>query len=262
VSDPIAVSILAKLTSWYSFDGNANDAHGSNPIDEVTSLSYEAGLKGQRLAAGCYGNATLASPIAISATSGHMTIGGWFYYNGTTPSANIPAFGLAWGPVSGNEAFKIIVNSDGYFYAGIWGASGQGYNIRDPLTGAKNYPITVQVQDSLAQTATSDQLIRITNGGPMQAGWYFVVATWDEGNRVLYMDGVAVATEPPPALGWTRSSITWAGVGRSYGGNTPTTVACDECFFCDSAVLTAAEVAWLFNRGAGRSYADVVAAAA
>jgi hypothetical protein len=261
VSDPIAVSILAKLTSWYAFDGNANDSHGSNNITEATSITYEAGLHGQQAKKGSYGNHTLGSPIAISATSGLLTIGGWFEYT-TAGGDNIPAFGFAWGPQSGNEAFKIIVNSSGYFYAGIWGADGYGYNINDPLSGAKNYPITVQVQDSIAQTATSNQLIRITSGGPMQPGRYFVVATWDHGNRALYVDGALVKTEPPPSGPFTRSSIQWVGIGRNYPVGTPTIVGCDECFFASNAVFTAEEVAWIFNGGAGRSYADVVAAAA
>jgi hypothetical protein len=260
MSDPLAVSILAKLTSWYPFDGDALDAHGPNDIDEVVSIAYEPGLKGQQAAAGSYGNATLATPIAVTATSGQMTIGGWFEYDSAAGN-NIPAFGFAWGPFVGNEAFKIIVESDGYFYSGIWGDAGiNGYNAIDPLSGAVNYPITVEADDANGRTASSNQLIRIVSGGPMQPGRYFVVATWNNGVQTLYMDGHAVDVEPAPAGPFERTSITWAGIGRSYSSNLGTIVGCDECFFSDDSVMSAEEIFWLFNSGAGRSYAEVVAA--
>lgn len=261
MSDPIAVSILAKLTGWYPFDGNLNDAHGSNSITESTHATYTTGLKGQQVASGSYGVHTLAPAIPITPTTGALTMGGWFDYTGGGVDGTV-AFGFDYGPHAGAEAFKITVNPvSGYLYLFTQGAGGMNYSVTDPMSGAISYPVTVRVEDSIGQHATSDQRIRISHGGTLVPGRYFVVGTWLNGVRTLYIDGHPVRTVGAPAS-LNRSSIEWITLGRVYSSTAGTNVGCDECFFSRDAAMTAAEVAWLYNGGAGRSHADVVAAAA
>lgn len=260
MSDPIAVSILAKLTSWYTYDNVTTDAHGSNDLT-ISGAAYSTGLKGQQLNRNKSGSHVFGAPPAFATDAGQYTIGGWFTYS--VGSVGQPEFGLFYPSMSaGAEAFVIVANPAGFFYCITWHDAGLSNSVvQDPVSGALNYPVTFQVADSAAQTATSEQVIRIASGGSMQPGRYFVVATWDVGNRALYIDSVLVATNTPPAT-VKQSSLGQIGVGRDSGSVANTLTDHDECFVCMDAVFTQEEIAWLYNLGAGRSYADVVAEAA
>lgn len=260
MSDPIAVSILSKLTGWYPFDGSLEDAHGDNSMTESASATYEAGQHGQRAAAGSYGVHTLATPVPITATSGQFTIGGWFDYV-VQPGDARPAFGFDFGAFSGTEAFKILIYDADGIILGTWGTGGLGYNVVDPSPASTYHPITVRVRDTIGQTADTDQVIRIGRSGTFAEGNYFIVGTWDAGQRTLYVNSINVATEPPPPT-VNKSTMPWITLGRVYSSTEGTNVGCEECFFCTDAVLTQEEITWLYNNGAGRSYADLTAAAA
>jgi hypothetical protein len=260
MSDPIAVSILAKLTSWYTFDNTGDDAHGAFDLT-MTAATYSPGLQAQQVNKNSRGGHTYASPPAFGTTTGLFTIGGWFNY--TTSAANRAEFGFFYpSMVSGAEAFVIVVHPAGYFYVETWEDAGvTDSDVRDPLIGAINYPVTFQVEDSTAQTATSEQIVRIVSGVAMQPGRYFVVATWDAGNRALYMDSLLVDTNTPPAA-VKQSTIGKVALGRDLGSAPACMTDVDEAFVCLNAVMTQEEITWIYNGGAGRSYADVVAAAA
>jgi hypothetical protein len=262
MSDPIAVSILAKLTSWYPFDGDLTDAHGANDLTGAVVAGYAAGKVGDYLLAGSRALDVLASPIAITATTGNLTVGGWFKYTSAVPL--VAPFGLTFDPgvVGGsNEMFYIYSQlSDGGFGAFGWlSGGGDIYGVADDDPRAQSYPITVRVTDSDAQTASSNQIIHIANSGGLTPGWYFVVATWNAGNMTLYVDSTARDTSTPPAS-VNGSSVTHIQVANAHGA-TVSDAGLDECFFCDGAAMTQQEVTWLYNFGAGRSYADVVTAA-
>lgn len=261
MSDPIAVSILAKLTSWFPFDGNLFDAHGGNDLNIGTSVSgYSAGKVGSMLDENSRAATQLLTPIPISVSSARLTIGGWLYYNGSIPSR--ADFGFSAHFDQHNEVFTLEstlqtikvtgfrTNTDG----DAWKVGGLGGT---PLS----YPVRFAVDDSIGQTATSDQIITVIDAAnPLQEGWYFVVATWDEGDVAIYVDTVLTESAWPPAsIAW--SEIDYFQVGNQYlGANS--VAGLDEIFFCDGACLTQDEIDWLYNVGSGRSYAAVVAAAA
>lgn len=260
MSDPIAVSILSKLTSWYTFDTTLADAHGSNDMVAGIVSGYSAGLKAQQINAGSRVSHTFSVPPAFSTNGGYFTIGGWFNY--TAGAIAIPEFGLFYPDMTaGAEAFAIVCSpGTGGFYAITWEDAGVTNSVvADPLVGAVNYPVRVSVEDSIGKTATSDQVIRIVSGsGVMEPGRYFVVATWAAGNRILYVDSINVDTNTPPA-NVKQATLGSIRVGRS---NASCVTDQDECFFSLTSAFTQDEVTWLFNSGNGRSYAEVVAAAA
>lgn len=261
MSNATAVSILAKLSGWYPFDGDLTDVHGSNTLSEsVSAAGYNAGIKGQQVQSGSYAVHTLASPVAITPTTGSLTIGGWF--NVGAIATTQPLFGFDFGPYTGTEAFKIVADQpSGQMYLHTWMSSVVASSVIDPLVGATSHPLTVRVLDSDGQAATSAQVIRIATGGVIAPGRYFVVGTWINGFRTLYIDGRAVQTATAPAT-LNKSSIQWITLGRVYSTPAGTNADCDECFFSVNAALTADEVAYLYNQGAAMSHADVVAAAA
>jgi len=261
MSDPIAVSILAKLTTWYPFDGDLTDAHGANDLTGAVVAGYAAGKVDDYLLAGSRAMVELATAIAVTPTTASLTVGGWFNYTAAVPL--VAPFGFTFDPVmgGGNEMYYIYSQlSDGGFGAFGWLSGGSDiYGVADPSPRAQAYPITVRVTDSDAQTASSNQIIHIADSGGITPGWYFVVATWDEGDMTLYVDSTVRDTAAPPAS-LNGSSVTHVQIANDFGA-TVSDAGLDECFFCDGAAMTQEEVTWLYNFGAGRSYADVVTAA-
>lgn len=262
MSNPTAVSILAKLTSWYTCNGNLNDSHGSNHLVLGVSASYEAGGKvsGQRLAAGSRAKCTLADSLPISATEGIFFIGGWVYY----PGASVPdkgEFGLSRDVANNNESL-VIDSSGGTFAVFGWGASPPaGYNATDPNTAGVAYDFTARVLDSNGRAATSAQQIVIRDpSDDYPEGWYFVVGQYDEGVPMLWVHGVLVDTGTP-AADVNGSPITQFQVGNP---NVPevTQGALSELFFGSGELLTQTEIDYLYNDGNARTRAAIVSDAA
>lgn len=259
MSDPIAVSILAKLTSWYPLDSDLNDAHGTNHLATgVTNAGFEIGKLGNMLSPASKAGCTLAAAIPITNTTGALTIGGWMHYTGSVPAH--ADFGLSRDFAATNEVFSMDSetgaigafgwNSGGATTYSVWSATGTGLA----------YPVTVRVLDSDGQHATSDQTISIYDPAtPLATGWYFAVSTWDNGNMVAYVDGKQTATAAPPAT-INAASITRFQIGNQFNGNL-SVAGLDSIFYCGNAAMTQDEVTWLYNGGSGRSYAAIVAAA-
>lgn len=263
MSDATAVSILGKITSWYSMDSDLSDSHGSNTLDGgVTDAGHVVGKVGNALEVGSKGYKTIGSPVAVTPTTGSFTVGGWFHYSAPA-AADVVEFGLTFneGTTSQNEFLFIANSTSGAWRAFGWESPTVGYTVQDPDPMSTSYPITVRVDDAGALFDTSDQIIRIdtaTAGG--DPGWYFVVATWDAGNMVLYVDGRSVASRGPPAA-LNDTSVKTIQVGQQLS-SVLTSAKHDELFVSLTGALAEAEVRWLYNQGAGRSYAQLVAAAA
>lgn len=261
MSDANAVAVLASLVSWYPLTSDLTDAHGSNDLVTGASASYEAGGKvgGNRLAAGAIGACTLASPIPITSTSAKLWVGGWIYYTGSTP-ANAE-FGLSLDYNLHNEQLT-IQSASGFMEVFGWEAGGATfYNAVDPNVAGLAYNFTVRVEDSLAQVATSPQQIIIRDAGdPLAEGWYFVVGQWNEGICTLYVNGNLVDTGTA-AASVRGSPISHFQIGNQFNGAV-SQGALSQIFFGSGAVLTQAQIDYLYNSGAGKSYANVTSDAA
>jgi hypothetical protein len=262
MSDANAVAVLASLVSWYPLTSDMADAHGSNDLGTGVTASYEAGGKvgGNRLAAGSKGACTLAASIAHTASTGQFYVGGWIYYAG----ASVPAqaeFGLSTDYLQHNESLTID-GSSGTFSGFGWAGVPPATNVAtDPNVAGLAYNFTISVDDSVPVTADSAQQIIIRDSGdPYAEGWYFVVAVWDLGIIRLYVNNNLVATSAQ-ATTIHASPIANFQIGNQYLGAL-TQGALSQIFFGNGAVLTAAQIAYLYNSGTGKSYANVTADAA
>lgn len=249
------MTILANLTSWWAFDGDLTDSHGSNPfISDLTVAGYEAGKSGQRLQKDSRATLYLAAPIAISTGGGQITEGGWFYYDGVATGTYIG--GLARHKAASTQEVMTWINASGAFRVMGWKDAGiNTYGITDPNQRSLLYPVTVQVHDSIGQSATSDQVIRIFGANDHPAGNYFVVSTWNNGTLKLYVNAELVGTLVVSAV--YNTPIYYMQVGAvGYGLS-----ACgwEDAFLMDAHCATQAEIDWLYNAGTGRTYADVEA---
>lgn len=260
MSDPIAVAILAKLTSFYEFNGDLTDAHGSNDIDSGLSIAgYETGLSGQRLMAGSRGYATLADPVTLGPSSA-FTLGGTFTYGGVDSSTSLLSIGDNF--LGQNEVISIEADVSASTFANIsWAGSPTIYFIESGPVGSQ-YPVTISVQDSAGLVATSDQIIEIVGDAGLETGvTYDIYATWDGDLLMIYVNGVLRGTSTPPRPALTKTQALYLQVGNQYSSSN-TALAAEGVLFCDAAALSASEVAWLWNGGARRTYAQIVAAAA
>lgn len=156
-------TILANLTSWWEFDGDLTDAHGSNDlISNLTVSGYEAGKTGQQLSKDSRATCALAASIPITTAAGKITEGAWFSYDGIATGAYIG--GLARHLAASTQEVLTLLNSNGQFVIFGWKDAGVlSYSITSPLRSIP-YPVTVRVEDSIGQYATSNQIIRITDG--------------------------------------------------------------------------------------------------
>lgn len=262
MSDPLAVSILSKLTSWYSYENDLTDAHGANDlVTEPFPAGYESGPLGQRLQA--LSRAACPLSVGITNTTGNLTIGGWLTY--TAPTPNRGEFGFTSNDIDKNEIFFLQFANDSIQVYGFHfnpSTPSDGWGVTDPRIIALSYPFTVRVEDSGGRVATSNQLIRVEGeDGLLPPGSYFVVATWINGIARLYVDGQLAATAVSAPASIRRNTISFFDVGNHAVDQT-CVAAQDETFFCTGAALTAQEIEWLYNMGEGRTYSDVVAAAA
>lgn len=254
MSNPNATAILAGLTSWWAFDGDVTDAHGTNDLTVDTSAGFEAGLKGTQWKLGSRGKVDLASTIAFSETTGRFTIGGWVTFAGG--GTDFYVGGLTTSDGTTNEVLYFLVNPSGVISVVGWEDAGSNqYSAIDSGVRRTAYPITVRVEDSGVDSATSDQVIFITEAGNNPPGRYFLVATYDQGAVTLYIDTAAVATDT--AADTLHNSITRFQIGADgYGVSS---CAVDEWFLLSNTVLTPANITYLYNAGQGKSYAELVA---
>lgn len=256
----IGSDIDDKITSWFKFDGDLTDAKGVNDLDTgIVVAGYSTGLQGQQLDIGSRAYCTLASPLAINLTDSNFFLGGWMDFAGGATLQYLMGFTFDTS-TSTCEAYYFGVDGTGHVQCAGWPDSSgiAPYLVRDPAVRQVAYPITVRCEDSEGHSATSDQIILIGDGTSNPPGRYFFVAQWANGVMSLYNGARLVATAAAPAT-VKAATAPYFQVGI-LGAVTGLTVAnLDECFFGQSANLTQAQIEWLYNGGAGRTYADLSA---
>ena len=221
------MAVIDDLVAYYALDeasGNATDSHGSTTLTDNNTVGASTGVvSGSRLF-------TRASQERLTSTSPPITsvpvtIAMWV--KATTFTGNM---NTAFIKQSGNHyAFGTTLSSAGKALVQASSAAGSF----DILTGA-----------STLSTGT----------------WYHVVAVARSAtDRELYVNAASdgTATASRTILSPIQFSL------GSYGAAASDTLngELDEVGFWSRA-LTPTEITWLYNSGAGRSYADIVAEAA
>jgi hypothetical protein len=257
MSNPLAVSVLAKFTHYYGLDGNGLDGIGSANLGTSNFAGYTTGKTGQALASGSRGYSTLTNPITIDVNT-RMTLGGWFYFSGAFNNTSFLSVGYDF--AGANEALYLLAaNPSGKWSAGSWANSGALYACLDPNAAGQKYDFTVRCLDSLGHAALSPQSITIRAGAGNLPGWYFVVAEWAAADLLkLAVNGDFVVDTIPPRPAPRADTIKYFQIGNQFdSSDTPCKV--EDVFFCASAVLTTNELDYLWSSGAGKSLAAIQA---
>jgi hypothetical protein len=219
------MAVIDDLVAYYALDeasGNATDAHGSTTLTDTNTVGAGTGVvSGSRVFVRANAERLTGTPPI---TALPVTIAMWVKATSFTGNMNTAFIKQA----GNNYAFGTALSSAGK--ALLYASSAAGSF--DTLTGA-----------STLSTGT----------------WYHVVAVARSAtDRELYINAASdgTATASRTILSPTQFSL------GSYGTSASDTLngELDEVGFWSRA-LTTTEISWLYNSGAGRSYADIVAEA-
>lgn len=232
--DPIATSILAKLTSWWEMgeaSGTRADSVGSNDLGVTSgSISTATGVRGVGdVAANFTGSNALFAPDADSldppSGGGDHCLFGWAYFDANSGSQFIAA---KWDANTASSLQYALSQQGGVVYAQN---GGSGYQTADdsPPT-AETWNMYFLWRDA----ADGKVRLQINTRTPTES---------------------AGASNPNP----TNHSLAFGQCG-SYSG-LRLAGRLQRWGWIKGGILTADERAWMYNSGAGRTYAEIVAAA-
>lgn len=227
------MAVIDNLVSYWALDeasGNATDAHGSNTLTDNASVGSTTGK-----VSGCRDFENGSSQYFSHSDNSDLSLGadqdftwaGWVQLEST----------------GGNRSF--IAKSSDDFLKNV------EYLIRYG-SGNNRFDITVG-NGTTSAAAQSD-----TFGAPSTATWYFVAAWHDSAANQL---GISVNAGAADTTSWSSGTQDTSGsfsLGAWSQANNFHDGLLDEVGFW-KRVLTSGDRTWLYNGGAGRSYADIVA---
>jgi len=227
VAPPEVMGLKPKVVSWWDFESNLTDqARGGNT--QVGSVTYEAMTGGHRLAAG-------STPMSTAGNAGFNA-----YVTGE-PYGNF-ALGGRIVPTTLTNALRLVT-------AGV----DSGSAVTGPFSlgisaGGKWHALVYNAAGALAVTLTSttDAVVGTPAHVVLQA-----TANGASTDYALWINGAVEDTETN-ATGWLQAGGHYVLGTREGGGHRP---AVSEVFWAHE-VLTAGEIAYLYNGGSKRFYAD------
>lgn len=229
--DPIAASILSKLTSWWELSessGTRADSHGVNDLSPNGTVTTAAGVRGSGdVAVAFSGAGTLGVPAAASmqvpSGGGDHCLFGWYYVTSAFASAG---FFSRWNAVNAGtlEYYARVESGNAQFLNG-----GSAYRVASTPASNNTWQFFVGWRDS----ADGYPRVQVNNGSVADAG---------------------AASNPSVQTHATT-------LGGSTAGNNRMTGRLQRWGWIKGGILTPAERAWLYNGGAGRTYTEIVSAA-
>jgi len=224
------VAIIDSLESFWELEANGNDSHGSNNLTDEGVVTYTTGKVGN-----C-ANFELDSGQRLYLAS-----------NSSLQTGDIDFTFAQWVQLESNGA--------AIYSAGKWTSAGdqrEWFTRYDP--GSNRFEFFASADGASSTIATANNF-----GAPSLATWYFLVV-WHNATantiNIQVNDGTAnsFAHAGGIFLGSGLFNIGARGDGSGWDG------LGDQVGFW-KGLLSDAERTWLYNSGAGRSYADIVAEA-
>ena len=217
------ITLRTGLISWWDFNGNLNDSHGSNTLGTVlnsATTSYIAGLNNQAFYID--GSSTsssqvsyldLASPVGFSGSQ-PFTFGGWFKIIGTTGTQ------------------------------GIFNMSEFPLQTTVPVSGTS--PVTLTVNASFTPTLSAS--IDLST-------WRLIVYKYAPGvGGTLYYPATNTIVTGTSSFGSAGNQFSF-GIARGNNAVRTGDTAIDSSFVWQR-LLSDSEITQLYNGGAGLTYAD------
>lgn len=224
--------IITDLISYYSFQGDLNDAHGTNHLTNNNGVTFVSGLVGQEAnfvaASNQFGSIAHNANLILA----NCTICGWVKFNagqiGTATTVDPIAKWI--GGTANLQNFVIRKTSADVMQAIV---SSDGSN-------------TDSVSSAVAITASTR---------------FFVAFRHDGVAHTIDIRVNATDATPVSHLNDIFPGASDLNVGCITSGTTNLDGTMDEWGIWRLRRLSDADLDWLYNSGAGRSYADIVAEA-
>lgn len=228
------MSLLNNLVAYWSLgeaSGTRNDSHGANHLTDTNTVTQAVGKQGNaaQFTAANSEQLSVVDNAALSVAAGQsLTVAGWSY--GDTIPANA-TMAAKWNSGGTNSEYMLTFGQ---------------------LTANRFEFIVRNAADTATASVPANAL-----GAPVVATWYFIVCWYDDAAQTINIqvnggtvDSAAHATGVRDGtesfrLGAISSSGYWNGREDEVG--------------VWKRVLTAAERTYLYNGGAGRSFAEVQA---
>lgn len=229
------MAVITSLISYWSLDeasGNALDAHGSNPLTDVVGVSAGTGV--------------VAGARSYVSASAYFT-----HADNADLSAGDTDFSFqAWVKLTDKLASRVILRK--------WDGGGTEYIFW--------YDFNVLTSDrfSLAVRSGGGTLTHVeanTLGSPSTGTWYLVHGWHDSVNNLIGISVNAGTADTNAHSAGVADTSAVFDMGHSEGTSNEDMVGLIDEAAMWRKVLSSTERTWLYNAGAGRSYADLVAEA-
>lgn len=226
----------ANLISYWALDessGSRADSHGSKTLTDNNTVGSTTGVQGNaaRLVEANTEYLSRADDADLRFTGGDRTICGWVRVNGTHAAT----------------VFYIVSKWDSSFQD--WAMSGTD------ATGALGGG--VRNAADTGDFGATDSGANLTDGS-----WHFVAMIWDATAEEISVkaDGRArVTTSAPGGVSASSAAMEFGRLQQGFGPSAD--IDLDE-WALFSAALSDDELAWLYNSGAGRTYAELAGGSA
>ena len=218
------------LVSWWPLDeasGPRADSHGSNTLTDVNTVGSAAGKVGTAadFETSSAEELTIADNASLSVGgNGPLTVAAWVYAESMGDDRGV---------------------------IGKWNADGAG---SEYVLAAYNVGFVFAAQNS---SDTQVTIFESTVGAPAPATWYYVVAWYDpaDGKLRIQVNNQTASVSAASLSGGIRDGTEHFRVG-GYNALSPRWDGLIDEAFIAKRVYTADEREWLYNSGAGRSYAE------
>lgn len=228
--DPLAVSILAKLTSWWEMSeasGTRYDSKGSSHLAvDSGSVNTATGVRGSGdVSANFVPNSNLtvdSTGVRVSSGGGDHCLFGWFYLTSN---------------------------------AGV-----QGIATKTSGTGSSTLEYAISVQSSVCYGQNGGSAYyNASQSAPSTGAWHFAVLWRDsaDGKVRLQIDNGTVnvsSAESNPSPQANKLAFGSNGAGNYMKGRL------QRWGWIKGAILTADERTFLYNSGSSRKYSEIIAA--
>lgn len=229
------MAYLTSLVAYYNFNegstGTAIDSVGVHNLTDNNTVTSNTGIGGTGLSREfTYTNSEYFSAAnhADFKVSGDFSFAGWAYFT----------------DVSGANGLSILANTDDFSSQRNWYIAGNTTVLQMQVTDSSS-------GNSFAQT-----------GGVFSANtWYFIVGTYTASDKIarVYVNNGAATAGSALTNGPHTSTAAFA-VGAIAAGGGNFMAGRQQYFGFWQRLLDSTERTFLYNAGAGRSYADLVAA--
>jgi hypothetical protein len=227
------MAVITDMVEYYSLDeasGNALGAHASKTATDTNTVTAGTGkVSGARDFEQSSSQYFTRSDSAFTFT-GDFTVSVWVKPESLLSNAGGYGAGIASQMTSDSAGdWWVSADVDGAVVFAHWGNSGADTNGRR-TTGAS----------------------KLSNGN-----WAHVVCRNSGGTFTVWVNGVSESlTEDSTASGWGTQGFS---IGRQYTGGTYHFDGLIDELGIWGAAKSNDDIAWLYNSGSGRSYADIVA---